>query len=186
MPMIEEAEKNRGETLRMTASFVRINIGGEKKDALIAARRVRNRLEMSGAKQVRGEFVRSDGRVYVDVDESSMLPKEDIEGEAYGAASLTFETLTSLGNVDECPNCGNVSDEPLTCCPNCGFREISPCPQCDQEIPRVQYLAAGGSLFQCPKCRAKVRLRYNEPIWREDGSYSQPVVIVTHATRRRP
>jgi hypothetical protein len=48
------------------------------------------------------------------------------------------DTAEMLG--EECANCGNVAGPvrpPV--CPNCLFRDISPCPICQQEVPRESY-----------------------------------------------
>ncbi len=81
-----------------------------------------------------------------------------------------------------CQNCGNVVGPVLpTVCPNCHFRDISACPVCHQEIPRQNYTRFGGDLFACPRCRSRVRLRINEPMFIGDGMYNQPLVVVEQA-----
>jgi DNA-directed RNA polymerase subunit RPC12/RpoP len=84
---------------------------------------------------------------------------------------------------DECANCGNVAGpvQPIVC-PNCGFRDISPCPICGEPIPRQSYTRIAGDLFRCAHCRNRVRLRFNNPMFLPDGSYNQPLVMVEEAT----
>jgi hypothetical protein len=83
---------------------------------------------------------------------------------------------------DACQNCGNIAGPVLpSVCPNCGFHDISPCPCCGQRIPRQQYVRLGSTLFQCPHCRNRVGLRFNEPMFLSDGTYNQPLVIVEAA-----
>ncbi len=159
----------------------------QKRDALLAARRVRVALEGAGARTVRGEFVRNDGRLYLEVPVGEPLPEQAKLREVAGdVATISQETVDSQSPVDECLNCGNVPESPFTVCPNCSFREITPCPICGGETPRTQYLSAGGSLFQCPisTCHTRVRLAYNEPVWRDDGRYNEPAIVVTVAARR--
>lgn len=104
----------------------------------------------------------------------------------YGHANHV-EIDESRGLVgDACQNCGNVAGSALpTVCPNCGFRDISPCAVCGQEIPRQGYIRRNGqSVFQCPNCRGRVRLRYNDPMFLSDGGYNQPLVVVDEAKIR--
>ena len=81
-----------------------------------------------------------------------------------------------------CQNCGNVVGATLpTVCPNCHFRDVSACPVCHHEVPRQNYSRMGGDLFRCPRCRNRVRLRFNEPMFLSDGTYNQPLVLVEQA-----
>jgi hypothetical protein len=81
-----------------------------------------------------------------------------------------------------CQNCGNVVGAVLpTVCPNCHFRDISACPVCHEEIPRQTYTRIGGELFRCLSCHSRVRLRFNEPMFVDDGAYNQPLVMVEQA-----
>ena len=81
-----------------------------------------------------------------------------------------------------CQNCGNVVGPVLpTVCPNCHFRDISACPVCHQEVPRQTYTQLGAGLFRCPHCNSRVRLRFNEPMFIGDGTYTQPLVVVEQA-----
>ncbi len=172
--------------MRMDIRVTRITIQAEqKRDALLAARRIRSVLERAGARGVHGEYVRNDGRLYLEVPAATRLPGEKELGEAAGEAiTVTREDVVARPAVNECLNCGNIPEAPFAVCPNCGFREISACPSCGTDVSRTQYIAAGGSLFQCPSCRTRVRLAYNEPLWRDDGHYNEPAVIVTVAARR--
>jgi hypothetical protein len=83
----------------------------------------------------------------------------------------------------ECLNCGNVAGpvQPSVC-PNCGFRDIAPCPVCGEEVPRQLYSRVSGNLFRCPRCRNAVRFRFNSPMFLPNGDYNQPVVVVEEAT----
>jgi hypothetical protein len=83
---------------------------------------------------------------------------------------------------EECANCGNVSGPVLpSVCPNCDFRDISPCPACQREVPRSQYMKISNNLFRCPRCQNQVLLRFNEPMFLSDGRYNQPIVVVEEA-----
>jgi hypothetical protein len=170
----------------MNVPVTRITIQAEqKRDALLAARRVRSAIERAGAREVRGEFVLNDGRLYLEVPAATVLPDENELSETAGAAAtVKRENIAARSKVDECLNCGNVPEASFAVCPNCKFREISACPSCGKNVPRTQYIAAGGNLFQCPECFTRVRLAYNEPLWRDDGHYNEPVVIVSTAAKR--
>ena len=87
------------------------------------------------------------------------------------------ETHEVVGEA--CQNCGNIAGSVLpTVCPNCYFRDISPCPSCGQEIPRKKYISLGRRLYRCPNCQTRVRMRFNEPMFLPDGDYNQPLVVV--------
>jgi hypothetical protein len=92
-------------------------------------------------------------------------------------------TEPSTAPGEECVNCGNVAG-PIrpTVCPNCGFRDISPCPICRTEVPRQSYTRISGDLYRCPQCKNRVRLRFNSPMFLPDGDYNQPLVVVEEAT----
>jgi hypothetical protein len=81
-----------------------------------------------------------------------------------------------------CQNCGNVAGPILpSVCPNCDFRDISPCPNphCPRhEVPRREYIRIGANLFRCPACSTHVRFRYNEPMFLSDGTFNPPLVLV--------
>ena len=84
----------------------------------------------------------------------------------------------------ECLNCGNVSGPILpTVCPNCQFRDISPCAICGQEIPRPTYVSIYADLYRCPICDHQVRLRLNSPMVLLDGSYNPPFIVVVEEAR---
>jgi hypothetical protein len=90
------------------------------------------------------------------------------------------ETPTLPG--EECANCGNVAGPVRpTVCPNCQFRDITPCPICSEEVSRRSYIRISGDLFRCPRCKGRVRLRFNNPMFLSDGSYNQPLVVVEEA-----
>jgi len=81
-----------------------------------------------------------------------------------------------------CQNCGNIVGAVLpTVCPNCQFRDVSPCPVCSHEVPRQHYTRIGGDLFRCPNCHNQVRFRHNEPMFLADGAYNPPLVVVEQA-----
>jgi len=95
--------------------------------------------------------------------------------------------VVEVCDVDEpvgqaCENCGNVVGAVLpTVCPNCHFRDISACAACHSEVPRQSYLQIAGDLFRCPECKNQVRLRFIEPMFLQDGTYNQPLVLVEQA-----
>lgn len=82
-----------------------------------------------------------------------------------------------------CVNCGNIAAPVLpSVCPTCNFRDIAPCPICDHEVSRQRYRPISGNLFTCPECGGRVRLRLNSPLFKPDGSYNDPLVLVDTVT----
>jgi hypothetical protein len=149
----------------------------KKKEALLAARSFHD--EVVGLPAVArgpldGEHTRLDGRMYFDV----VAENAELVENAANARGAEVEVVMPASKVSECLNCGNTAEAESTVCPNCQFRDISPCPSCGHEIPRATYVSVGGDLHQCPNCRQRVRLVFNDPLWREDGSYNEPVVRV--------
>jgi len=97
----------------------------------------------------------------------------------YGHAAYAqiSEQNEALGPA--CENCGNIAGPVLpTVCPNCGFRDVAPCPHCHREVPRQQYVRVNGEVFRCPECQNRVRLRFNSPMFAHDGTYNEPLVVV--------
>ncbi len=95
----------------------------------------------------------------------------------YDGKAEVSPTTTLPG--DECANCGNVAGPDLqTVCPNCSFRDITACSSCGREVPRNAYRRISSDLFRCPECRSQVRLRFNSPMFRADGRFNEPLVIV--------
>jgi hypothetical protein len=102
--------------------------------------------------------------------------------EQYHYTDLVELTETPPLPGEECVNCGNVAGPVLPAvCPNCEFRDISPCPMCGEKVPRQLYSRISGDLFRCPHCHNRVRLRFNSPMFLADGNYSQPLVLVEEA-----
>ena len=103
-------------------------------------------------------------------------------------SDYTEVTTSEASNGDACANCGNIAGPVLPpVCPNCGFRDIDPCPICGTESPRALYQKVTGSLFICPDRRDgvhKVRLLFNDPMFNMDGTYRQPLIVVTPAEDR--
>lgn len=163
--------------------LVRYNIKtADKKQALLAARKLRQMFEDRGIAIVRGEYIRNDGRVYLDAAGEMGVTDEEIQSYLGNDVILESEQIGESEPVEECLNCGNVPESPFTKCPNCGFQEISQCPSCGEGIPRTGYIPAGGNLFQCPHCRSLVRLAYNEPLWLDEGHYNEPPIVVSSAS----
>ena len=84
---------------------------------------------------------------------------------------------------EACADCGNVAGPVLPAtCPNCGFHDISRCPICGELHPRPRYERISGDLFRCPTAREglrhRVRLAFNEPLFNQDGTFHQPLVVV--------
>ena len=122
-----------------------------------------------------------EGRAYFEL--ATEFPREVrrvIEAYEYtGKVELT-ETPALPGEA--CVNCGNVASPVRpTVCPNCQFRDITPCPLCNEEVSRQSYIRISSDLFRCPRCKNRARLRYNNPMFLPDGSYNQPLVVVEEA-----
>jgi predicted RNA-binding Zn-ribbon protein involved in translation (DUF1610 family) len=101
--------------------------------------------------------------------------------EQYGDCYEVTEVTGEFGQ--ECVKCGNVAGDVLpSVCPNCGFRDISPCPNCRRLNDRTKYIQLEGDLFLCPTCQTRVRLHYNDPLFLVDGEYNQPLVVVQGIT----
>lgn len=156
----------------------------EKKLTLLAARKLRLHLESLGIRILSGEYIRNDGSAYVEVPLDAEVPDEaSLRKQLPELMGIARDLHAAFPKVDACLNCGNIPEAPFAVCPNCAFREITSCPSCRKEVPRLRYAAAGGDLFQCPECQSRVRLAYNEPLWRDDGHYNEPTVIVTLASK---
>jgi hypothetical protein len=138
--------------------------------------------------------------VEIDPDSPAYATHRDIEGNAYFEVATRYpeevarvlkdfgysNRATSLpvsGPTGEpCLNCGTIAgDVQPTVCTVCGFRDIGPCPYCGSEVPRSQYQDAEGQLKRCPNCRNRVRLRLANPLFDDEGEYSQPAVVVDRA-----
>jgi hypothetical protein len=99
----------------------------------------------------------------------------------YGYADrVTLEVGADAAGT-ECVNCGNISPELFTVCPTCKFRDIDPCPYCNNEIARLAYTPIAGDLFKCPMCHHRVRFQFHEPMFDGKGHYNQPLVLVSPA-----
>ncbi len=97
----------------------------------------------------------------------------------YGHAERV--TMADLGEVGlVCAKCGFLAGY-VTVCPSCGHRDIDPCPQCRQEVPRERYEMDSGDLFMCPHCRAHVRMEFNPRLGSPDEPLAEPVVLVHQA-----
>jgi len=94
-----------------------------------------------------------------------------------------IELIVAAADTGEtCLNCGQPYEPMMpTVCLNCGFRDISPCPQCGEDIPRLAYIKIAGNLHRCPACVARVRMRFNDPLTEPNGHYAEPQVIVEDA-----
>jgi hypothetical protein len=97
----------------------------------------------------------------------------------YGYSERAKATVVAEESGPECANCGNIAGTVLpTVCPTCHFRDISPCPNCNQEVPRQSYLPVSGDLFQCPMCDHRVRFHMHDPLFDANGRINQPMVVI--------
>jgi hypothetical protein len=151
------------------------------------------------AKQIRRDLW-ANSEAVVNPQEKANQTHRDPEQNAYFEFATDYpdelqgilSKYAKLGNVSmsidseetgpACMNCDFVAGPILpTVCPSCGFREITPCPMCDQEIPKQSYLSIVGDLFQCPHCGNSVRFRFKDLMIDEKGYYSLPPVIIDPA-----
>lgn len=141
-------------------------------------------VEVDPDNPLRGTHRDEQGQVYFEF--STALPEEvhRVLREHHPEARLVLtESREPVGEA--CQKCGNIAGPVLPAvCPNCGFRDVSPCPVCKEEIPREQYVVRGKTLVRCPKCRSRLRMRFNEPLCLPDGEYNQPLVVVEEAESR--
>jgi hypothetical protein len=102
--------------------------------------------------------------------------------ERFGYRDKVSVQIDQTDGAESCLNCGTVYSPIMPAvCDNCGFRDISPCPRCREDVPRGEYLKISGNLFRCPACAARVRLRFNDLLSDQEGRYVQPIVIVEDA-----
>ena len=99
----------------------------------------------------------------------------------YGYAERVTLNVEAEADGTECVNCGNISTGLFTVCPTCQFRDIDPCPCCNNEIARLDYVSVAGDLFKCPSCHKRVRFQFHDPMSDSDGRYNQPLVLVSPA-----
>ncbi len=126
-----------------------------------------------------------EGRAYFEF--STRYPEEVhrvLQKYYYADKVEVTESREVLGEA--CQNCGNIAGPVLpTVCPNCSFRDISPCPSCGREIPRQKYVSLGEGHYRCPECGTLVRMRFSEPMFGPEGEYNQPLVVVEEAEVHR-
>jgi hypothetical protein len=120
----------------------------------------------------------NDGRAYFELSTDKEDEVERILRELGHAAYARADRVA--GPTEEpCLNCGNiVAGQPQARCEVCGFRETSSCPHCARDISRAAYVAVAGDVLQCPSCHGMVTLHFNEPLFKANGDYNEPVVVV--------
>lgn len=100
----------------------------------------------------------------------------------YGHSERVQLAIVDENVGEECQKCGKVSGPVLpTVCPACGHRDIDPCPHCGEEVPRQEYHKISGDIFECPRCRGRVRFQLNPDLWSADQTLNEPVVVVSSA-----
>jgi hypothetical protein len=112
---------------------------------------------------------------------TDLLPEVRRVLREFGHNKYARVKVVADGNWAECLNCGKILLEPVAVCPNCEFRDIEPCPYCDESIPRLEYLSIKGDVFKCPNCHHRVRFRFNDPLFDVGGHVNEPVVLVSRA-----
>ena len=130
---------------------------------------------------LRGTHRDEDGRLYFEFATGSPGEVRRVIEEFQFTDKVELTETSTLHGL-ECAYCGNVAGPVRpTVCPNCQFRDITPCPSCSEEVSRESYFRISGDLFRCPRCKNRVRLRYNDPMFLPDGSFNQPLVVVEGA-----
>ncbi len=165
---------------------IRITIAetGNRGEDLRVAARLRtdlwenSRVEAVANSPLRGTHFDENGRAYFEYATDFPGEVRDVlRAHEYGNLAVLNENPPPLGQA--CENCGNIAGPHLPLdCPNCRFRDITPCPICDQAVSRLDYIRLGGDLFRCPHCGNRVRLRYNEPMFDPTGLLRSPLVLV--------
>ncbi len=112
---------------------------------------------------------------------TNLLPEIQRVLRDFGHADRARVDVVEDAAGTECVNCGNISPELVTVCPNCEFRDIDPCPYCNNEIARLTYTPVSGDVFKCPMCHRRVRFQFNDPLFDASGHYNQPLVCVSPA-----
>jgi DNA-directed RNA polymerase subunit RPC12/RpoP len=166
---------------------ITINGSGDRANDLRIAADLRRDLwahspvEVDPDNPLHGTHRDADGRAYIEF--STRYPDEVrriLREHGYENRVRLVEMHEPVGPA--CQNCGNIAGPVLpTVCPNCGFRDVSPCPACGNEVPRQHYTPLGGDLFRCPNCRSRVRFRFNSPMFLADGDYNQPLIVIDEA-----
>jgi hypothetical protein len=128
------------------------------------------------------------GQAYLELAaENREIISDVLTRNAHAAYTELTETEEPLGEA--CQACGNIAGpvQPPVC-PNCGFRDIGPCPVCGVLHSRQDYEEVRDNVFFCPTrnngTRHRVRLMFNDPLILPDGRYNQPLVLVKDAVRR--
>src|SRR5208283_1763434 len=102
---------------------------------------------------LRGTHRDEGGRAYFEF--ATEFPREVrrvIEQYKYTDKVELTETPALPGEA--CANCGNVASPVRpTVCPNCQFRDITPCRLCNEEVSRQSYIRISSDLFRCPRCK---------------------------------
>jgi hypothetical protein len=130
----------------------------------------------------------TEGNAYLEFAAENREAIDDVlKRNAHAAYTELSETADPHG--DPCHHCGNIAGaiQPPVC-PNCGFRDIGPCPVCGKLNSRELYTEISGNLFYCPTRQNgsphRVRLMFNDPLIGLDGTFNQPLVLVRNAFKR--
>jgi hypothetical protein len=138
-------------------------------------------VEIDPDSRVQGTHRDADRNAYFEFA-TDMLDEVDRVLAEYGHNDRVARIVVENEPGEACQNCGNIAGPVLpTICPTCHHRDIDPCPNCGEEVPRQEYERISGDLFRCPRCQRRVRLRINPNVWRSDGTLNQPVVFTEDA-----
>lgn len=96
--------------------------------------------------------------------------------EKYGYFSQVTIDFDANPLAVSCERCKKpVGDRTPSVCPHCKYRDISPCPYCNQEIAREAYVEVAGDIMKCPSCGHRVRIAFAPSL------SDEPAVIVSMA-----
>lgn len=113
---------------------------------------------------IQGEHFDHEGVIYVIVEGTEEDVARDLHKLRVGGKAVGFSLLDPGYNPEsfQCIMCDNRSDRAFIRCPACGAAEISPCPHCSQEVPRLEYLYREGNKASCPRCATPVYLTFGD------------------------
>ena len=125
-----------------------------------------------------------DGNAYFEFSADSVQAVQDVVSKC-GVPDRVKIAKVAGPDGEPCLNCGNIAGAIAPAvCTNCGFRDVSDCPHCGEHVPRKCYKPFSGNLLRCPSCNGFVRLAFNDPLFKPNGEYNQPVVIVHKAVEQ--
>jgi DNA-directed RNA polymerase subunit RPC12/RpoP len=119
-----------------------------------------------------------EGRAYFQLSTNKVKEVDRVLAELGHTAYARVEAAEGIA-AEPCLRCGLIVEGPPPAkCKDCGFQETSPCPHCSRDVSRASYRSGEGGLLRCPSCNGAVILHFNEPLFKPDGDYNEPVIVV--------